>query len=613
MMFKYANQANFKKNDKSKNADRDKSLVPEALMLSALGLTGYSAVRHKSLRKALEPVVEGSKAGVGKSFKKVLKKNKGVKAIYDLGAAVVRRAAPDFDDLASLEIQYKKKNKIPFDQKLSKDQNLELKAVLAKQKTEMKEFVDTQYREWAKKRGVFETFDDIPPHQRKDFENHLNNAYSSKKDKAKSEFSGKYYPEWATQNNVSDPVDKIPDDLKKQFDRYLNGKYEETGDTGGAFFKDPKSATKKDFMPKPATDEILKGIGFGAGAGAASLGVHALGQKYFENSDDDKVRALIRKSYATDPVTMIKTKIDEAPMPAERAEEQLKFNERQNRVFNKIAANLGLIVDKLEDAGIDIDDVEKAREAFGGPAPGIDLSRKFQPDYLGVNAEKAHRAEKAKKIENKKDMHNQMAGAVIDSLALASLPFSVSKLMGRDIRSGFAKLDQGDAGENEDIIIDVPIQKAAMNTRLAEEIYEESKGLGEKAKDFAASDRVQNFIRFRKNYLAKILPWVAAPSAVAAATGLNFNLQDQANASPETPIPEGHARVVIKRKAPQTQSNTDDMMMKSAKMKDMTTDEVLEALRASIEKTYDTEEKPLKVPNMKEGLIGRQYQFKKHD
>jgi hypothetical protein len=372
---KYATPDNIEKISRQRSFGEkvDESKIPEALGAAALTLLGVQMAR-KGPKEALKPVYEGFKGGVSK-LPKHIPLSRGARTFVDTLKQTARKVNPDHGDFEKFK-QMKMKsqgNKIGDVRKLNSDVVKKLYKEFGEEKERLSRYFEDQVQQWKKLEG----FDpDIPIEKLKKGE-----------------------------------LDDLREFLKQ---RYKTDK----GQYVDEFFKDPQELLNKS---RGFSNNLSSGLGFGAGAGSTSFLVHALGEKYFDKMDDDKVRKIVRESYS----------------PKHKTKNKQYPNDRANRYIKKYSADL---------SGFD-----KIKDFLRNPKVKEELSE-------------------AGKI---------VVESAADSAILASLPIAFAKATKRDIRNGFKKIeDTSDLG-TKDIVIDVPLKKiskeAAMHPYLKKFLKERKK------------------------------------------------------------------------------------------------------------------------------------------
>lgn len=391
----------------TKKKHKDDSYVPEVLGLAAAGLIGAN-IYSKGFKKGLSPALDGAlKGGIRNvKFKKanIPRALGSLKNMADTGRA---KSQGYYDEFAKGVANLKAQKGIPqgspysaFKEPLKSGVSLRdkiryhmetpsdiknLARVSKDRVTLRKDFVDDVFHDWAKKEQVKGAYNSMDKGKQAQFKKHLKkvlagddvlvtpkqNYFKDTFDEARKFTPIKDYPKEKL-------VDAIPSNNQGKLDEKVLIKLLEKGNKNHSF-----------------RDGAVAGTGFAG----ASLAAHALGEKYFDNQDDDKVRKIVRNSYGSEIRPGYRHR---KPLPHDRA--------RRITGQEKVAMKIPKV--KLK---------------------GMKLSDKAKDNLLIA------------------------AGAFADGAMIGTLPAAASIAIKRDIRGGFAPI--GEPGENPGaIVIDIPMK-----------------------------------------------------------------------------------------------------------------------------------------------------------
>lgn len=342
----------------AKTKNKDDSFAPEVVGGTLAALLAAESIRKGSPRKALAPMVEGAKDVVrGGGLAKRLPLNKYVRSGLDLARKGANKARGNFSDFEEFVAMAKKKSGMNYGDDLPKERMKELYKEFREGTNKMDSMVDKAYESWASRQGVKKPLRKLTKTELNDFMQEMDEAYK------KSDFE---------------------------------------------FYKEPKNFVKKK-RKGTFKEDALKGLGAGSAFGTSSFLVHALGEKYFDEMDNDKIRKAVRDSYKVN---------QDKPLPLERAEMLTKraFAENLGGRASRVAKNVG----------------EKAKAAG-----------KSTPELL--------------------------LGTLLDSAILTAIPASISLALNRDIRNNFQKID-GEDDDSRAITIDVPMKNLQKKASMKETI-----------------------------------------------------------------------------------------------------------------------------------------------
>ena len=350
-------------------------------------------------------------------------------------------------------------------------------------------------------------------------------------------------------------VKDLKNTIKREWDDLAKAdgsipKFIENG-RGAPNFLHPENFIDEGRKIKGIGENAADGIALGGSAGLSSLAIHALGEKYFDKKDDDKVRELIRTSYNSDKK---KSNDDRRRTPTQRADQ---YNRRQ---MNK-QASLEKIVDK------------------------------------------ARKVDVAKGLRHAGEIS---AAGVIDAALITGMPIAIQKATGVDIRKGLRKPEEV-AEDQNNIVIDVPltsIKKKANLNGAADDVVEK----------LTKKEFLKKFLGKRMDTATRVLPWSIAAGTIAGAASKDDTkalppLADgNARITIQTkPKPRAINTDILMRSASFRGDQDHDV---SDDAEDLLED-IRESIRASSE---DNTEEGLKkaiafVP--RDGEVGKSYKFRK--
>lgn len=536
---------------------KDESMLPEALGLTAAALIGAN-VYSKGFKKGLSPAMDGAMRGLGKNIKfkktKIPKALGTVKRVADAGIA---KSQGYYDDYSKHLAAKKSRMGIPqgaplsaFKEPLKDGASLKERlkfhletpasiknmASISKDRVKYKkDFVDDVYNDWSKKQGLKNPYNKLDKGKQTQFKKHLRTVLE------KDEIVAQRQPKSVVHDFVNEATGGKNERI--YFKDQVGGAYKQNT-YGGLDDKQLIKLIEKGDKNHSFRDGAVAGTGFAG----SSLAVHALGQKYFDNKDDDKVRKIIRDSYDTE---IYPKRSQHKPLPHNRAKRAVG----QEKVAMKIS--MSKIKNALKSDGA------KENLAIAG-------------------------------------------GAFMDGMLVGTVPATASLLLKKDIRNGFKPL-----GGQEDapgaIVIDIPMKNYDSLTKTAG--FDYKKALNR----IKESEKTMQFLKDRKKAAIRVLPWSVGPSAAMAITGKNLNEMVTQQSMAAEPLREGHARLTIQAPGAKDHRQSDFMMMKSASV-EKTIENIrkdIEAKKGGTEKDKQKAVEKLYGLELKEGPLGRQYQFRK--
>lgn len=551
---KTAENVRNKNNKKKPEKYKDNSFVPEALGLTAAALIGANV--YKKGWKGLAPAKDGALMGIGRNlrFKKmnVPKMLESVKRVGDSGLAKSKGYYKQYSkDLAKLKKSHglklgdpisKFKGDLPKGASIKDKLNHHLKtpdivkdlAKNSRKKVEYsKDIAKDLYDDFAKKQNIKVPYSKLDPGSQKEFKNYVKKSLGS--DSLNLERAPK---------NIIDHVKReagLADGIKT---------YSKSGPDGLGYSHLKDKQIIDLLQNKGKSHGFRDASAAGAGFAGTSLAVHALGEKYFDKKDDDKVRRIVRDSYKSEIVPGGKHR---KPLPNERVR---RMQGREKTAALKMPSK---VPEKLK--------------------------------YI-------------LKSDATKDNVAIAAGALVDGAMIGTLPAALSLMTKRDIRNGFKKLDTKNSdGDSGNVVIDIPMKQYRDMTKTA--------GINaKKALDrIKESERAMKFLADRKRGVIRVLPWSVG---MTAAAGLNSKL-DSARLN-SSDLREGHARLTIQTPKSNRNKQDDFMMMKRASLEDVIENirKDIEAKKGGT--AQDKEDGLKKAVNFKptDGITGKQYQFRMH-
>lgn len=432
------------------NKPKKKDYVPEALLGASLAL--YLADASKRGFKApLEPIAKGFK-----NFPKYMAMPKPLKALTEVGFKTNKLLTFKKDAFNEFLFDYNKRNGLPQTTKHSAQKLKELyHGEFKKSNAAAQKFVNDTMDTFIKDNGL-EGKRKFNNTERLKFEEFL-------KDTAKS--------------------NKIDSD-----------------NFGGIDFK--KLSPKQVPTKKMKMDSVMEGIGTGAGFGLTNLAIHSVGDKYFGDKDNERVREAIRNSYSL------------GTRPWENTQT------RANNFMTK-GASAGETI---------VDGVGEAAEAL--KKEGI-------------------------KEKLKKHITYTIPDSFLNGLISVGIPTAASLAISKDVRNNFSDIKP--TSNQSEIIIDVPYNEPKINKSAGlEDVKKAVKASVSKIKN--DPDTIK-FWEDKERRLVGALPWAAGPSIVYLATGKDIkNPYPEVSEESLPPVQEGYVRMRLQ--IPQTNRNYDYDMMK---------------------------------------------------
>ena len=235
---------------------KDDSIIPELVAGTiATGLLAAGAYKGKDALKEIgQGALEGGLKGFNKGINRVMpKKSKGMTRTFtDLARGAVNKSRKHFGNFDSFVDEYKAANNLPFGEKLDRETMSKLYDEFSLQEDKISEHAKNFEDHWR-------------------FKNNLQGSSRLSRTQSKD-----------IKQKAQEAWDAMDETEKSQMWRSF------VGDVGS------KGNRKKDKV----IDGALGGVGFGLASSGVTFGAHALGEKYFDKQDDDKVRKLIQNSYS---------------------------------------------------------------------------------------------------------------------------------------------------------------------------------------------------------------------------------------------------------------------------------------------------------------------------